>query len=53
MFLYALLPHHEGAKRNTIGVTRGTSAKLPHHNNHVLTYSMENETPFVHHVVKW
>jgi len=30
VFPYALSPYHEGAKRNTIRVTRGASAKLPH-----------------------
>jgi hypothetical protein len=38
---YALLPRHEREKRDTIGVTRRTSAKLPHL---VLVYPMENET---------
>jgi hypothetical protein len=53
MFPYAMLPYHERAKWYTIGITRGTSAKLPHHWGHVLTYPMENKMPFVHHVVKW
>jgi hypothetical protein len=53
VFPYALLPHHEGAKQNTIGVAKGTNAKLPHCTGHVLAYLMENEIPFVHHVVKW
>jgi hypothetical protein len=48
-----LLLRHEGAKRNTIGVTKKTNAKLPHHNDHVSAYSMENETPLAHHAVKW
>jgi len=30
VFPYALLPYHEGAKWNTIRVTRGASVKLPH-----------------------
>jgi len=38
-------PYHEGAKWNTIGVVRGISFAL--------TYPMEKEMPFVHHVVKW
>jgi hypothetical protein len=36
---------------DTIGVTRGTNAKIPHHKNQVLVYPMENETPLVHHIV--
>jgi hypothetical protein len=46
-------PCHEGAKWNTIGVARGISAKLPHCMGFALTYPMEKEMPFVHHVVKW
>jgi hypothetical protein len=52
MFPYALLLRHKEAKCDTIGGIRGTSAKLPHHKGLVLTYPMENETPFIHHVVK-
>jgi hypothetical protein len=53
MFFYAMLPYHEKAKRDTIGITRETSAKLPHHLGHVLSYPMENKMPFVYHVAKW
>jgi hypothetical protein len=53
MFPYALLPHHEGAKQDTIGVAGGTSAKLPHCIDHVLAYPMESEMPFVHHTIEW
>jgi hypothetical protein len=52
MFLYALLPHHEGAKQNTIGVIKRISAKLPLHRGLALIYSMENETTFVHHIIE-
>jgi hypothetical protein len=48
-----MLPRHEGAKQDTIGVTRGTSAKLPHHKDLVPTYLMENKTPFIHHTKEW
>jgi len=48
-FPHALLPCHEGAKQNTIGVTRETNAKLSHHRGHVPTYPMENEMSFIHH----
>jgi len=51
-FPYALLSHHEGVKRTTIGVIRGVSAKLPHHRGIVLAYPMENKVPFVCHKVK-
>jgi hypothetical protein len=44
-------PHHERAKRNTIGVIRGTSVKLSHYMGPTLVYPMENKMPFVHHVV--
>jgi hypothetical protein len=50
---YALSPHHERAKQDTIGVARGMSAKLPHCTGHVLVYLMENKILFIHHVVKW
>jgi hypothetical protein len=46
------LPYHEGLKQNTIGVIKGTNAKLPHHRGFALAYPMEDKTPFVHHVVK-
>jgi hypothetical protein len=52
-FPYALSPHHEGAKWNTIEVARRASAKLPHCVGHVLAYLMENEMPHVHHAKKW
>jgi hypothetical protein len=52
-FFYALSPHHEGAKRNTIGVARGMSAKLSYYIGLTLVYEMENEMPLVHHVVEW
>jgi hypothetical protein len=52
MFPYALSPHHEGAKRNTIGVIGGTSAKLPHYTSLALAYLMENKMSFVHHTVE-
>jgi hypothetical protein len=54
-FPFAMLPQHEGAKQNIIGVARGTSAKLPQCTNLTLIYLMENKIdhPFVHHVVKW
>jgi hypothetical protein len=52
MFLYAMLPHHEKANRNTIWVTRRTNAKLPHHRGIVLGHPMENEMPFTHHAIK-
>jgi len=50
MFPYALSPYHEGAKQNTIRVTKGASAKLPHCTILTLTYSMKKEMPVVHHV---
>jgi hypothetical protein len=53
MFPYALSPQHEGAKRDTIGVVGGTSAKLSHYTNPALTYPMENKMPLVHHAIKW
>ncbi len=52
MFPYALSPRHKGAKQNTIGVIERTSGKLPHCTGPVLTYPMENEMPFIHHVVE-
>ncbi len=52
-FPYAPLPRHDGAKWNTIGVITKASAKLPHHRGLALVYTMENETPFIHHVVEW
>jgi hypothetical protein len=47
------LPHHKRVKRDTIGVIRRLSAKLPHHKGLALAYTMENETPLVRHVIKW
>jgi hypothetical protein len=41
--------HHEGAKQNTIGVIKGINAKL---RGLALTYPMENETPFIHHIIE-
>ncbi len=52
MFPYALLPCHEWAKRDTIGVIRGLRVKLPHHKGLELIYLMEDEMPFVHHVIE-
>jgi hypothetical protein len=45
-------PLHKGAKRDTIGVARGTSAKLSHYTGPLLTYPMENEMPFIHHIIE-
>jgi hypothetical protein len=50
--LYALLPYHEEAKQDTIGVVRGANVKLPHYTGLVLTYPMENEMPLVHHTIE-
>jgi hypothetical protein len=52
MFLYAPLPYHEGAKQDTIGVTRRASVRLPHHRGFALIYPMLNETPFLCHVIE-
>jgi hypothetical protein len=52
-FHYASLLSHKMAKRDTIGVIRKASAKLPHHKGLALTYLMENEMSFVCHVVEW
>jgi hypothetical protein len=52
VFPSALSPHHEGAKQDTIGVGRGVSAKLSHYTDPALIYLMENEMPFVHHIVE-
>jgi len=51
-FSYALSPRHYEAKWDTNGVVGGASAKLPHCIGHALIYPMENEMPFVHHVVE-
>jgi hypothetical protein len=52
VFPYALLPHYDGAKRNTIRVTKGTNVKMLHHKGHVPAYRMEDETPFIHHAIE-
>jgi hypothetical protein len=54
MFPYAMSTstHHKRAKKNTIGVTRRTNAKLPHCTSHVLGYPMENKMSFVHYAIK-
>jgi hypothetical protein len=52
VFPYAPLSHHERAKQNTIGVLKGTNAKLPLHRGLALAYPMENKTPFIHHIIK-
>jgi hypothetical protein len=51
MFPYAMLPHHEGAKQDTIGVIKRTNVKLPHHRGLMLSYPMENKMPFAHHAI--
>jgi hypothetical protein len=52
MFPYVVLPYHEGAKQDTIGVIRRANAKLPHHRGHVPTYPMENEMSLIHNARK-
>jgi hypothetical protein len=52
MFPYALSPCHERAKWNTIRVTKGASAKLPHYIGLALTYIMENQMSLAHHIIK-
>ncbi len=47
-----MFPHHKGAKRDTIGVTKGTSAKLPHYPSLRLAYPMENEMPLIYHLAE-
>jgi hypothetical protein len=49
---YAMLPHHERAKQDTIKVTRRTNVKLSHHKGLMLSYLMENEMPLTHHAIK-
>jgi len=44
-------PPLEGAKQDNIGVTKGTNANS-HIIGFVLVYLVENEMPFIHHVVK-
>jgi hypothetical protein len=53
MFPYALSCFYEGANKDTIGVTRGISAKLPHCISLAVAYPMENEMSLVHHAIKW
>jgi hypothetical protein len=50
-FPYALSPHHEEAMRNTIGVVRKTSAKLPNCTGLALAYPMENKMPLIHQAI--
>jgi len=45
-------PCHEGAKWDTIGVAKKTSAKLPHCMGFALICPMETKMPFVDHVVE-
>jgi hypothetical protein len=52
VFPYTLSPHHKGAKRDTIGVIGGASAKLPHCTGLALIYLTENEMPLVHHAIE-
>jgi hypothetical protein len=35
-----------------MGVTKRTSAKLPHHKGLALIYPVENKTTFVHHTIE-
>jgi hypothetical protein len=42
----------KGQNETPLGVTRRTSAKLPHHRGVVLTYLMENEMSFVNDLVE-
>jgi len=42
----------EGAKQDTIGVTKGTNVKQPHHRGPLLIFLMENKKPFIHCVVE-
>ncbi len=51
MFPCAMLPPLEGAKQDTIVVTKGANASC-HIIGFVLIYLMENEMPLIHHVVK-
>jgi len=44
---------HEGAKQDTIGVTRRTRTKLPHFMGHALIYIMKNEMSLIHHAIDW
>jgi hypothetical protein len=43
---------HKGTKQNTIGVTKRTNVKLPHHKNPMPTYQMENKMSIIHHIIK-
>ncbi len=51
MFPYAQWAPLEGAKQDTIGVTKGTNVKLSHHRGLVLTYQVQNEMPLIHHII--
>jgi hypothetical protein len=42
----------EGAKQNTIGVTRGANAELPHHKGPMPTCLMKKEMSLIHYVSK-
>jgi hypothetical protein len=42
----------KGQNETPLEVTKGTSAKLPHHRGLGLTYIMENEMSLVHHFVE-
>ncbi len=44
---------HNGAKRDTIGVAKGTNAKLPHYTGPMLAYPMENKMPLIYHIAEW
>jgi hypothetical protein len=48
-----LLPCHEGAKQDTIGVVKSKNAKLPHCIGFALAYTMENKMPLIHHTINW
>jgi hypothetical protein len=43
MFPYALLPLHKEVEEDTIGVTKITNAKQPHHRGLVLIYPVEKK----------
>jgi hypothetical protein len=47
-----LIALHKGTNQNTIGVTKITNVKLPHHKNPMTTYQMENEMSIVHHTIE-
>jgi hypothetical protein len=52
IFIYAQYLHLEGAKKDTIMVTRKVNVKLQHHKGLVRAYPMENKMPLVHHAIK-